>query len=297
MVAQFTQQPTQLAPPPAYPNLSPQQLAILEQIYQQNPQQIQRQNQSLVPSLPQAQTSQSTTAYGSSGTVYQNADPNALLAQYYAMMAHNLPTQSVAPVQQPIQQPIQQFGGELLTQEQIAAIVEYIKSSEAVTAAAASWIEYLQTEYVKLLNFSANQDNLINLFLHDREFVLAYIRGAWIQQPFDGKLAADIADVYMELDALFPRHRQNREPQYQGSDVRFDAQLVNGQPSSLPQQISLTPTQQPTQQPNLIPPLPTSNNGGITAEQISAMMAAGQSAQALIAARRNPAAIYAALAA
>ncbi len=149
------------------------------------------------------------------------------------------------------------------------------------------------SEYARLQDFSNNQHELINRFLYDREFTLQYIRGAWSQRQISPQLANDIADFYLELfhsdifpksqetiDRLKGQNNQSRNPEFTGSPVNFNAQLVPQQQSS-------------------IPPLPTNNGqmrqGGITQEQYAMALQNGQVLQARSAALQDPTGLYAAL--
>lgn len=223
-------------------------------------------------------------------------DPSVLMAQYYAMQSQNLPTQATIGLPQPQYQSQHQSQYQSqyqsqLTDVQLYAISQYIEASQVAASAASRYINFLESaiaEYFKLAEFSRDQDELINRFLYDREFALKYIRGAWIQQPFDEQFSANLAATYLEFDALMPykqsSQQSSRNPEFTGSPVNFNARIDfnNGNP-----------------QPVNIPPLPTSNsNGGntaITPEQYYQAIQNGQVAQAKAAALADPSLLFASI--
>jgi hypothetical protein len=245
-----------------------------------------------VPINPNISTTQTgIAAAGSSGGTLTSIDPSVLMAQWAAMQSQNLPTQAtigqsnVNNYQHYQPQQSQQYGQ--LTDAQMGAIAEYIQISQVAADRAARYINFLESavlEYFKLAEFSTKQDNLINKFLYDREFALEYIRGAWIQAPFDREFASRIADVYLEFDAYFPK-KQDRNPEFTGSPVNYAAQIVsnNGNPQVVPP---------------VIPPLPNSGNtsvGAITPQQYFQAINEGQVVAAKAAALRDPTALFAAI--
>lgn len=242
-----------------------------------------------------------------------NIDPAYLMAQWQAMQSANLPTSATIPTipiapnltqeqllaqaypqyfrAQPQQLPQEQLPqGEFLDRQQLNAIVDFVKASNIAAEAARLWVDKLESEYERLLNFSVAQDELISRFLFDREFTLNYIRGAWIQDPIDNDFACNVADVYLELDKLFPRHQKPQSnPQ---SNPQFDARLMpNGTIAPLNAPLNL-PASIPAQ--NLIPPLPNSNNNGqgFTAEDYAIAMQNGYIAQAKAAALKDAKVLY-----
>jgi hypothetical protein len=211
------------------------------------------------------------------------------MAQYYAMQAQNLPTQATIGSPQPQYQAQYQNQQPQLTDVQLYAISQYIEASQIAANAASRYINFLESaivEYFKLAEFSRDQDELINRFLYDREFALKYIRGAWIQQPFDEQFSANLAATYLEFDELMPYkqqvNQQNRDPVNAGLPIQFDAQVAfnNGTPQ-------------------IIPPLPNSNNSAgntaITPEQYYQAIQNGQVAQAKAAALADPSLLFASI--
>jgi hypothetical protein len=233
-----------------------------------------------------------------------NIDPAVLLAQWQALQAQNLPQTAVPIVNNPINPVLQQYqqaagltqqvaqqttvSGEFLTQPQIDALTNFIQSANNLSVAAENYVSFLESEYSKLRDFSNKQHNLIERFLHDREFTLEYIRGAWVMESIDNELANAIATVYMEIDRLFPRNQQQQppiqNPAYTGGNVRMDAQIVD--------------TAAPTPYVS-IPALPNGNAsvdpGSITVEQYFAARNNGNMREAVLAAYRDPTALYAAM--
>lgn len=232
-------------------------------------------------------------------------DPAVLLAQWQALQTQNLPQTAIPVVNNPVNPVLQQYqqaaglaqqapqqttvNGDFLSQSQIDALVNFIQAANNTSIAAENYVSFLESEYSRLRDFSNNQHKLIERFLYDREFTLEYIRGAWIQESIDNELANAIATVYMEIDKLFPRNQQQpqppiKNPAYTGGNIRMDAQIVD--------------TAAPTPYVS-IPALPNSNvsvdPGPITVEQYFAARDNGNMREAVLAAYRDPTALYAAM--
>lgn len=269
MVAQFTQQ-QQLAPPQtASPSLSPAQWNQLAQLAQ---------TQQLAS--PQQAAPPSTSAYTSTGTM-SAIDPAQLQAQWLQYQQGQLAQSAIIPQYAPQYAPTQPQG-EFVSSETIAALAQFMNSANDAAVAAKNYIDLLESmhfEHKKLIEFSAAQDDLIWRFLHDREFTLDYIRGAWSRDVITSDFMSRLADVYLEIDALSP-NGNSRE--YSGNpNMKFDAAVVPQQP----------------QYQNTIPPLPSSGGNTtpyITMDQYLAAQQQGEIAQARAAAMQNPAGLYAA---
>jgi hypothetical protein len=219
-------------------------------------------------------------------------DPALLYQQWAQYQQSQLPTSSVIPQYAPQYAP-QQPQGEMVSFEAIDSIVRFFKAAEQHANDAAAYINNLQNQlenadnaYLRLLHFSAGQDELIEKFLFDRDFALQYARTAWTLIPVHDRFASDLSDVYLEIARLSPfgqsqiaqENQQQRNPEFTGSPVNFSAQL---------------------QPQNSLPPLPSSGGnvttGGITMEQYLIAQQQGQVAAARAAALQNPANLYAAL--
>lgn len=211
-------------------------------------------------------------------------DPALLQAQWLQLQNSQLAQSAIIPQYQQQYAPTQP-AGEFVSAETIAALSQFIESANEASIAAAQYINLLESmavEHKNLIHFSAAQDDLIFRFLHDREFALDYIRGAWQRDAISDEFMSRFAEVYLEIAALSPR---GADPQYKGnSSIQFTAAVVP--------QNAIAP------QPNLIPPLPSSNGSAtpyITMEQYLIAQAQGQVAQARAAALNNPAGLYGAL--
>jgi hypothetical protein len=226
-------------------------------------------------------------------------DPNLLNAQWLQYQQSQLSQNAIIPQAVQAQyapQYTQQYAppqqqGELVSNETIAAMSQFVESSNTAAIAARQYIQYLQAQlatvdigYLQLVEFSAQQDALLDLFIHDREFALQYARGAWVRDQVSDEFMSRLANVYLEIAALSPRGAspEQRDPQYTGNpNPAFVAQL------------------QPTPQPqNFIPPLPSSSgnpNNGITMEQYLQAQQQGLVGAARAAAMQNPASLYASL--
>jgi hypothetical protein len=219
-------------------------------------------------------------------------DPALLQAQWLQYQNSQLAQSAIIPQSQYSPQYLQQQG-EYLSSQTIDAIGDYIGASQNAANAAGQYIAYLRTElatmdseYIRLLEFSAIQSVLIEQFLFNREFALDYIRGIWPVAGVSDEFMSRFADAYLEIAALSPMGlQQNRNPQYTGNpNTRFDAIV----PERVP-----TPSTQ-----SFIPPLPSSNGGSspyITLDQYLLAQQQGQVAQARAAALQNPAGLYGAL--
>lgn len=212
-------------------------------------------------------------------------DPAQLQAQWLQYQQGQLAQSAVIPQapQYAYQYAPAQSQGEVLNSEQVAALVGFIESANIAATAAADYINLLESmavEHKKLIEFSAAQDDLIWKFLHDRDFTLDYVRGAWIRDAVSDDFMSRFADVYLEIDAESPRGNSR---QYSGNpDVKLDAVVAPQQP----------------QYQNIIPPLPSSGGNAapyITMEQYLAAQQQGDIAQSRAAAMQNPAGLYAAL--
>jgi hypothetical protein len=209
-------------------------------------------------------------------------DPALLHAQWLQYQQSQLAQSAIIPqATQFVPAPIQPQG-EFLNSETIAALTGFMNSANSAAMAAANYIDLLESllaEHKKLIDFSAAQDELIWKFLHDREFTLDYIRGAWIREAISDEFMSQFANVYLEIDALSPRGN-GRE--YSGNpNTKFDAMVTPQQP----------------QYQNIIPPLPSSNGNAtpyITMDQYLAAQQQGEIAAARAAAMQNPAGLYAA---
>lgn len=219
-------------------------------------------------------------------------DPALLQAQWLQYQQGQLAQSAIIPQYQQQYAPTNYAPnvpatGEFLGTEQIAAIAQFIESANKSAAAAADYINLLESmavEHKKLIHFSAAQDDLIFRFLHDREFTLDYVRGAWTRDAISDEFMSRFADVYLEIAALSPRGTgATPDPEYTGNpNIQFTAQVIPQ--NSAPQ--------------NLIPPLPSSNGSAtpyITMEQYLVAQQQGQVAQARAAALNNSAGLYGAL--
>jgi hypothetical protein len=213
-------------------------------------------------------------------------DPNLLHAQWLQYQQSQLSQSAIIPQYAQAQYAPQyaplQSQGELVSNESIHALSQFIEASNTAAIASAQYIDLLESimaEHKKLIDFSAAQDDLIWRFLHDREFTLDYIRGAWIREGISDEFMSRLANVYLEIAALSPR---GNNPEFTGNkNIKFDAELVR------------TPQQQ-----NFIPPLPSSGgngNNGITMEQYLIAQEQGFVGAARAAAMQNPASLYASL--
>jgi hypothetical protein len=214
-------------------------------------------------------------------------DPNLLHAQWLQYQQSQLSKSAIIP--QDIPQYAPQYAhqyapnapqGDYISGETTLALAQFIQDSATAAQAAAEYIKLLESmmfEHKKLIEFSAAQDDLIWRFLHDREFTLDYIRGAWTREAITDDFMSRLAEVYLEIAALSPR---GNDPQYSGNpNPVFDAQVTTA--------------------PNYqsIPPLPNGNSGGgaITLDQYLAAQQQGQVGAARAAAMANPANLYASL--
>lgn len=203
-------------------------------------------------------------------------DPALLQAQWLQYQNNQLAQSAIIPQYLP-----QQSQGDYVTESQLAAIADFMRSANNAAIAAAEYIgllEWMATEHSKLIKFSAAQDDLIWRFLHDRDFTLDYVRGAWTKDAIDDNFMNRLANVYLEIAALSPTASiPDRNPSYTGNpNIQFDAVVP---------QMS-------------IPPLPSSNGSAssyITLDQYLVAQQQGQVAQARAAALRNPAGLYGAL--
>lgn len=147
---------------------------------------------------------------------------------------------------------------------------QYINSLEAESKAAAEYIYCLESLlYVgqKVAEFSQEQDYLINQFLHNPEFTLAYISGAWYNQKFSDEFLSGLSQLFLAISDNHPL------PENKGGD-------------------SLNPQQPQIPQMPPLPPLPTSFNGGnINGGELINAAKNGNPA-AMAAALQNPALMY-----
>jgi hypothetical protein len=218
-------------------------------------------------------------------------DPALLQAQWLQYQNSQLSQSAIIPQtpQYAPQYAPQQPQGEFVSAEVMATITEFIRASNTAADAAAQYISHLQSElatidrgYLKLAEFSAIQDALIEKFLFDRNFALDYARGTWPIGGVDNDFMSRLADTYLEIAALSPLAQQSRSPEFTGNpNMQFSAAVT---PANVPQMS--------------IPPLPSSNGSAspyITLDQYLAAQQQGQVAQARAAALQNPAGLYGAL--
>ena len=212
-------------------------------------------------------------------------DPAQLQAQWLQYQQGQLAQSAIIPQYVPQSVPAQ-AQGEFISTETSEAIAHFIDKSNAAAFAASQYIEHLEkalaevdNKYVQLVSFSAQQDELIEKFLFDRNFSLNYARFAWANIPVTNEFMSKLADTYLEIDALSP-NGNSRE--FSGNpNTKFSAAVV-------PEQV---------QPQNTIPPLPSSGGNTtpyITMDQYLAAQQQGEIAQARAAAMQNPAGLYAA---
>lgn len=212
-------------------------------------------------------------------------DPAQLQAQWLQYQQGQLAQSAIIPQYAPQYAPAQPQG-EFISSEVIEAIASFIRASNLAAVASAQYISCLRSEldqmdseYLKLRDFSGTQDMLIGKFLFDPVFTLDYIRGTWCQAPITSEFMSRFADVYLEIDALSPNGKSR---EFSGNpNTNFSAAVVPQRP----------------QYQNTIPPLPSSNGNTtqyITMEQYLAAQQQGEVAQARAAAMQNPAGLYAA---
>ena len=216
-------------------------------------------------------------------------DPALLQTQWLQYQNNQLAQSAIIP-QYAHQYAHQQPQGEYISNQTIDAIGDYISASKWAANAGSEYIAYLRSqlatmdsEYTRLLEFSAIQDALIQKFLFNREFTLDYIRGIWPVGGVSDEFMGKFAEAYLEIAALSPlANQQNRSPEFTGNpNMRFSAAVVPANAAQMS-----------------IPPLPSSNGSAtpyITLDQYLAAQQQGQVAQARAAALQNPAGLYGAL--
>jgi hypothetical protein len=221
-------------------------------------------------------------------------DPNLLHAQWLQYQQSQLSQSAIIPQAAQAQyapQYTQQYAppqpqGELVSNETIAALSQFVEASNIAAIAAKQYIGYLEqalADQIKLIGFSAEQDRLINQFLYDREFALEYARYSWVREDVSDEFMSRLASVYLEIAALSPRgaNPEQRNPEFTGNpNPSVAAQLMPPPPQ------------------NFIPPLPSSSgnaNNGITMEQYLIAQQQGLVGAARAAAMQNPSSLYASL--